>query len=224
MKNLRKLTVFENFDPLYPFGYHSCSCHRARMIDQDLSGALVNASLGLETLSGAFMFEARKFFSSADDQIYRSLEWPHLRSIRLTSSLLKSSANKDDIMRMLVYASSAALRMPQLTTMEIWNGDRELAASFQYEFSQADLSARVTWTGTFDLPFSGSFVATWETLASERGSQKSVEWVSKIVNGTIMKCHGDALVQLGLSGTVVRPISVKQIRDKNNFPPVIWEL
>jgi hypothetical protein len=51
----------------------------------------------------------------------------------LTSKVLTPDENSIDIGAMLQAAAAAAIKMPQLETMEIWNGRKGLAALFKYQ-------------------------------------------------------------------------------------------
>jgi len=75
------------------------------------------ASLKLEHLAASFIGDASHFF-----EIEPSWEWPNLISIVLTSKVLTPDENSINIGAMLQAAAVAALKMPQLETMEIWNG------------------------------------------------------------------------------------------------------
>jgi hypothetical protein len=51
----------------------------------------------------------------------------------LTSKLLTPDENSIEIGAMLQAAAATAIKMPQLETMEIWNGRKGLAALFTYQ-------------------------------------------------------------------------------------------
>ncbi|KAK0715168.1 hypothetical protein B0H67DRAFT_634640 [Lasiosphaeris hirsuta] len=103
-------------------------CDRASNPDPAVSRMIALASLRLEHLAASFLVDARRFFS-----IEPSWEWPNPTSIVLTSKMLRPGEDPVKSGAMLQAAAAAALRMPRLETMEIWNGRKWLAAIFRYQ-------------------------------------------------------------------------------------------
>lgn len=126
--------VFENFNQWYPaimqrfsLGVDRSGCDIIRNPAPAVSQRVALASLKLEHLTASFIVDASHFF-----KIELSWEWPLLSSLVLTSNLLTPDENPIEIGAMLQAAAAAALKMPQLETMEIWNGRKGLAASHNY--------------------------------------------------------------------------------------------
>jgi hypothetical protein len=90
-------------------------CDPIRIPTSDVSRAVANASLELEHLSASFMVDASYFFDAREP----SWKWPNLTSLALTSRLLAPDESPIEIDNMLRAAAAAAMKMPNLETMEI---------------------------------------------------------------------------------------------------------
>lgn len=122
---LRRLVIFENFNETYPAGYRNVKCDPMQIPSSYVNQAIANASLTLDHLSASFILDASDFF----DARKFSWKWPNLTWLALTSRLLvprESSMELDDMLRA---AATAAIKMPRLETMEIWNGERDWRCS-----------------------------------------------------------------------------------------------
>lgn len=115
---LCKLTIFENFNESYPGRYFRCPA--IRVPNPAVSRKLAYASLHLKTLSASFIADAGHFFAACQD----SWTWDKLTSLALTLRILTNDADTSRINNMLQDAALAALKMPRLDTMELWNGRR----------------------------------------------------------------------------------------------------
>ncbi|KAL7959161.1 hypothetical protein V8C34DRAFT_313621 [Trichoderma compactum] len=196
--NLKRLVVFENFNQQYPvtmqrfqFGVDLAACDSIRNPTPAVSRMVALASLKLEHLAASFVVDASHFFN-----IEPSWEWPNLTSLVLTSKLLTPDEDPIKIGAMLQTAAAAATKMPQLETMEIWNGRKGIAALFKYQIFHNTRQARIIWRGTWNFDMEPSTVQAWEEL----------------LDGATIKSHGDAIRHLRLSGQVIRPISLQQIQ------------
>ncbi|KAK2597013.1 hypothetical protein N8I77_012887 [Diaporthe amygdali] len=125
---------------------------------------------------------------------------------------------KTGIDNMLISAAAAAMTMPQLETMELWNGRAGLAALFKYQSRYAAL----TWRGTWDFTLRPRIIQAWEGVAQKHGSKGLVVHKELLDCRFDIKSHGDAIHYLRLSKPVVRPISLQQIRTEHNVHSV-WE-
>lgn len=207
VKGLSRLTIFENFHSQYPrAGFELCSPTRA--LPPDLGETLFEVSRGFESLSASFMLDARDFFASLELQ--PSARWPNLTTLVLTSQLLAPDEDPADIAKMLTEAASAVARMPQLKSMEIWNGREELAALFRYQLIR-DQPSVITWRATWHLALQPSVVRAWEAVNARR-SGRGLKLVYDQLAGEDILCHGDAIHMLELPELVIRPISLHQIR------------
>lgn len=120
-------------------------CDSIRNPAPAVSRMVALASLKLEHLAASFIVYANHFF-----EIEPSCEWPNLTSLALTPKLLTPDESPIEIGAMLQAAATAAMKMPQLETMEIWNGRRGLAALFKYQASRTTQQATITWRGTWN--------------------------------------------------------------------------
>lgn len=125
---LRRLVVFENFNQQYPSNIGFTNCEPTRIPSSAVSRMVANASLKLEHLSATFLVDASYFFHARQ----RSWKWLNLTSLVLTSRLLAPDESLTEISDMLQEAAAAAIEMPKLETMEIWNGREGLATLFRY--------------------------------------------------------------------------------------------
>ncbi|KAH9907472.1 hypothetical protein F4778DRAFT_542154 [Xylariomycetidae sp. FL2044] len=200
--NIRRLTVFENFDEDYPL-------HLARDLirvpDREVSRKFASISRKLEYLSASFIVDASHFL--VDREQY---QWPFLTSVALTSRLLTPDGDPTEIGKMLQEAAEAAMKMPKLRTLEIWNGRKGLAGLFAYHFTEHRRPAVLTWRGTWTFVVHPHLVRAWESVALKHGGH-GCDVVEELLDVDI-NCHGDAIHYLRLSNLVVRPISLQQIR------------
>lgn len=154
------------------------------------------------------MVDAGYFFEEAVRRT--SWRWQNLTSLALTSRLLDPDVSTAVIDGMLLDAATAALNMPKLETMEIWNGRRGLAILFRYETARNEQSALITLRGTFQLALRPTVARAWDEVALRHGHGRIVVR-SSWINADMIRSHGDALCHLGLSAQVIRPVSLRQI-------------
>ncbi|KAF4464872.1 hypothetical protein FALBO_8304 [Fusarium albosuccineum] len=174
--------------------------------------SIASASLRLENLSASFIADASYFF----DACQPSWEWPNLTSIVLTSRLLTpKKSGTDRINEMLQAAAAAASKMPKLQVMEIWNGRQGLAMVFRYRSGGSGKPggqpAVVTRRGTWEFILQPSVIQAWQAVAVKHQDIGPV-FVDEVLDRDTVKSHGDAIHYLELSGSVIRPVSLQQIR------------
>ncbi|KAN0089526.1 hypothetical protein V8E51_019786 [Hyaloscypha variabilis] len=214
--NLKRLVVFENFNQQYPtvmqrfqLGEDLSRCDSIRNPAPAVSRMIALASLKLEHLAASFIVDASHFF-----EIEPSWEWPNLISLVLTSTVLTPDENSVDIGAMLqaaAAAAAAAIKMPQLETMEIWNGRKGLAALFKYQAFRDIQEAIIIWRGTWKLTIEPSIIQAWETVVHRYDGWR-FNLVEEQLDEAAIKSHGDAIHDLMLSSEVIRPISLQQIQ------------
>ncbi|KAL8894158.1 MAG: hypothetical protein Q9207_008540, partial [Kuettlingeria erythrocarpa] len=126
-RRLRKLVLFENSDDEFVTaiqGVHrDYDAEPVRVADITVSKALAEASLGFEQLSASFIADARWFFEARQP----CWAWNQLTSLVLTSRLLNPYQSHAVVNDLLQAAAAAAMAMPMLTTMELWNGGKGIA-------------------------------------------------------------------------------------------------
>ncbi|KUI56484.1 hypothetical protein VP1G_03821 [Cytospora mali] len=96
-------------------------------------------------------------------------ETPVVAAVALRSS--NNGSLESDINEMLKAAAAAAKNMPQLETMEIWNGEANLAALFKYQSSGGQMHAAITWRGTWDFALRPPVIQAWEVVAHKYGGR-----------------------------------------------------
>lgn len=215
-KMLKKLVLFENFNEQYPQDYQLAlltggvdgRTDRLRKPTPAVSQAVAIACLELEHVSASFLVDAIQFF-----RVDPYSEWQKLKSLRLTSGLLTPDVDSADVEDLLQAAAAAAIKMPRLETMEIWNGRKALAGLFRYHASRTSRRAIITWRGTWRLNLSSAVTQAWEdAVAKLHGSEDlHLLWVQEEVDVDAIKSHGDAIHHLNLSEHVIRPVSLQQI-------------
>lgn len=205
---LRRLVLFENFDQTYPASYKNLGCDPIRIPSSHLGQAVAKASLTLEHLSASFIVDASDFFDSRE----ASWKWPSLTWLTLTSRLLASEESSIGLDHMLRAAAAAAMKMPRLETMEIWNGERGSAMLFRYQRAERGRPAVITWRGTWELNLRPSVIQSWDCVSLRHRGQGHVIVEDLLDDGVSIKSHGDAIHRLKLSRPVIRPVSLRQIQ------------
>lgn len=156
------------------------------------------------------MVDARQFFQARQPL----WSWDYLQSLALTSPLLTHGADRGKVSDLLMDAGEAALHMPKLHTMTLWNGGRGEACAFTYRRQGG--KCPITWRGTWDLKPESCVVQAWERVASKY-SVYSVWVESQLLRRGTISSHGDAIHQLDLPSGVVDPVSLWQIRREESL-------
>ncbi|KAE9571305.1 hypothetical protein CGMCC3_g12569 [Colletotrichum fructicola] len=187
-----------------------------------MAKALAKASLQLEILSVSFMVDASHFLCGCECL----WEWPNLTSWTLTSRLLAPNESTTKIGDMLRTAAQVAMRMPNLRVMKIWNGQEGLAALFQYKSMGHGQRPVTTWRATWDYALQPSVIQAWKAVGIEH--QGEHHWndcvvFKELLNVGDVRCHGDAIHHLKLSSSVIRPVSLHQIRTESQILDGVYE-
>ncbi|UKZ55506.1 hypothetical protein TrVGV298_009330 [Trichoderma virens] len=181
-------------------------------IADGLGDAFAKKSCGMKHLAVSFMVDAQHIFRHCKP----SWTWSQLKSVALTSQLLRDSLDTHDkIGDLLCRAAALARQMPELETFVLWNGGKDNACAFIYRVDGGDVS--IAWRGTWRLEMSPDVVKAWEAAASIRSDRVLTihqERISSDVN-----CVGDAIHHLKLPCQVAEPASLWQIRREGNLVP-----
>jgi len=208
---LKRLVVFENFNQQYTSDLQRFipAEHIARNPHPAVGRMVALASLRLEHLAASFLVDARHFFA-----IEPFWKWPNLTSLVLTSKVLRLGEDPVQIGAMLRAAAAAAMRMPRLETMEIWNGRKGLAAVFRYQTLRNARQATVTWRATWELAMEPLLIRAWKAVLHHRYDDSwSLGVVQERLDAAAIKSHGDAIPCLRLLlDQVIRPVSLQQIQ------------
>ncbi|KAK1845415.1 hypothetical protein CCHR01_11965 [Colletotrichum chrysophilum] len=189
-------------------GVDLAQCDSLRKPDPAVSRILALASLKLEHLAASFIVDASSFF-----EIQPAWEWPSLISLTLTSRLLRPDGNLVEIEAMLraAAAAAAAVKMPKLVTMEIWNGRKGLSSLFRYQAFRNMAQAVVLWRGTWKFVMKPSIIRAWEAVMHQYNSWR-LDFVQERLDAKATKCRGDAIQDLMHANQIIRPVSLRQIQ------------
>ncbi|KAK4059606.1 hypothetical protein Trihar35433_10653 [Trichoderma harzianum] len=190
----------------FPFGVEVSGCDIIRKPAPAVSRVVALTSLKLEHLAASYIVDASRFFN-----IEPTWEWPNMTSLVLTSKLLAPDKSPIEIGAMLQAAAAVATKMPKLKTMEIWNGRKGVAPLFKYQVFHNVQQARVIWRGTWEFIMEPSVIRAWEAFVQQRHGWR-LDLTQELLDEAAIKSHGDAIGYLMLSGQVIRPISLQQIR------------
>ncbi|KAL7921132.1 hypothetical protein ACQKWADRAFT_327913 [Trichoderma austrokoningii] len=173
----------------------------------------------LEQISASFITDASLFFRTRNCS--PDWKWWSLTSLALTSQLLEPSTAPGKIVNLLDMAAEAAMKMPKLEVMELWNGRPGMAAIFRYQTprykegrEQKLQSAVMTWRGTWRFALGIAVVRAWERVTFNlHGNSLAIR--REIVDSRWIASHADAIYHLKLAELVIRPVSLRQIRIGN---------
>ncbi|KAF5589861.1 hypothetical protein FPANT_6194 [Fusarium pseudoanthophilum] len=192
-------------------GEDLAGCDSFRIPSPAVGRMMALTSLPLEHLAASFIIDASHFFA-----IDSTSEWPNLTSLVLTSQLLKPEEDPTKMDALLEAAAVAALRMPRLETLEIWNGRKGLAALFQYRRIRGSRHGRILWRGTWKYHITTSVLQAWEAVGHLHTGWR-LDVVQEQVDEAAIQSHGDALQHLMLSGQAIRSVSLQQIQREQKF-------
>ncbi|KAK0721488.1 hypothetical protein B0T21DRAFT_414669 [Apiosordaria backusii] len=224
---MKRVTIFQDFredihEAIRLFFPHDDDdvFNNARSAPPGGSMAFAKASYNLESFAGSFVVDAKDFLPTSVSV------WPNLTSLALTSGLLVPCPEDDDhdeyikeINKMFERAAGAALRMPCLQVMELWNGKKGVAGCFRFRVSTRAGYRRVgtiSWTGTWELAFGERIIRCWQEVSwgldafFELGTTKPLKEDS-------IKSHADAIIQLQLENQVIHPISLAEIQEETSW-------
>lgn len=202
---LKRLVIFENFNEQYSSILGRPPVRRPTIL---VSEALAEVSSDLEMLSASYFVDASYFFAACEPFEM----WPNLTSLTITSKHLTPRMNLQRTSRMLESAARAALKMPNLETLEIWNGRSGLAGLFRYQVQ----SSTLTWKGTWEFNIPGSVIRAWDEVAMRDNNARCIV-VRELLDSAMIESHGDAIYHLGHSSRVLRPVSLHQIRTERKY-------
>ncbi|KAM3071251.1 hypothetical protein ACMFMG_008842 [Clarireedia jacksonii] len=113
---------------------------------------------------------------------------------------------------MLRAAAVAATEIPNLETMEIWNGEKGLAMLFRYQRAERGQPVVITCRGTWGLTLRPLVIQAWDSVAQRHRGEGHIIVKELLDTGACVKSHGDAIRYLKLSRPVIRPVSLRQIQ------------
>lgn len=198
--------------------YWEEDCERIRPPNLTLSRILSDVSTNYESLSASFAVDADSFFALDEGQPPK--RWPNLRHLFLTSQLLAPDQEETRLTNMLRAAAEAAVYMPKLEILQIWNGRKNLAALFKYEAATEGQPCTITWKGTWGFLLQASLIQAWQAVVSELSEHEMMRVIYESIDGDQVRCHGDAMVLLELPEMVIRRVSLRQIQREQMYIPL----
>ncbi|GFP59993.1 peroxisomal long-chain fatty acid import protein 2 [Trichoderma asperellum] len=179
----------------------------ARKPNPYIGMALANKSLGFDNLAATFLVEASDFFQAYKPEWI----WRDLRSLTLTSYLLDPKRKVDEINGMLQAAGVAALAMPMLQTLEIWNGGVGHAAVFAYHAERGE--AAISWTSTWDLVFNPYIVDVWRKVGYKNHRCEKLGIEQRLIEDTdAIRRYVDVIELLRTKKHVISRQSLDELR------------
>ncbi|KXH35153.1 hypothetical protein CSIM01_04678 [Colletotrichum simmondsii] len=180
--------------------------HALRKPIRDIGQMIALTSLSLEHIAASYIADASHFF-----EIRLDWAWPNLKSLALTAKVLTPHEDSTGIEALLLAAAAAAKKMPQLETMEIWNGRKGLAGLLRYQAFRPKREAVLLWRGTWNLAMASSVIHAWEAVTHQYDILR-LRVAEEKLDEVDIKSHGDAIQHLRLSCLVIRPVSLQQIQ------------
>ncbi|KAL1882517.1 hypothetical protein Plec18167_002933 [Paecilomyces lecythidis] len=203
-KKVRKISIFEDFNDGYLKAFEGSKDFDVipvRIATAEVSTAFAKRSLSLEKLASSFVVEACHFFEARQPK----WTWRLLQSLVLTSRVLTRDQTPRTITNLLEDSGAAALNMPRLDTMALWNYQKGEACVFTYH------KGSIIWRGTWDMELEPRVIEAWRRFTTRHTSYEfSVK--TELLPCDIANSHGDAIYHLKLPREVIDPVSLWQIR------------
>ncbi|OAQ72815.2 F-box domain-containing protein [Pochonia chlamydosporia 170] len=215
---VESFTVFEDFNEDYNtvmFNHGSNAwllpTELARRPSPNVGRAMARRSQQFKKLAASYVVDAEDFFSATLDATNVCMySWMHLTSLYLTSRHLKRSTHGTRLSTMLEKAGTAALHMPALRTMHIWNGVKGNVGGFRYEAT--DESTTIQWRGNWLLHLVPGVVNAWRRVADRWTRKELLVLEPRIAQCRYIGSHAVAMEMLGIHHDVLHPVSFKQIK------------
>lgn len=201
------MVIFEN-----DHGDHSYISSAVQATEMNTAHALAKFSLELQCLIVSFVTDASYFF----DACQKWNVWPNLESLTLTSTAL-SSQEPIHVNDLLKKAALMAMKMPRLKLMELWHYKARHAGVFQYQTSESDWIAKITWQSTWDLVLEPHVLHLWQNIIAKRMNCKLQFIVEMLDVNIVINTHGDALPHLMLLNEVIHPVSLWQMQKEASY-------
>lgn len=105
-------------------------------------------------------------------EMWRPGKWAELESLALTSQLLHPTMPKNGIDALLGAAAGAAMEMPKLRTMEIWNSESGVACVFLYRRAGTNGRPTITFSDSWGHNLASSVYRGWEKVAKRHSTNE----------------------------------------------------
>ncbi|TGJ78714.1 hypothetical protein E0Z10_g10046 [Xylaria hypoxylon] len=136
--------------------------------------------------------------------------WPRLKSLALTSPILDWNTPRSKIDDLLWAAAGAAMVMPRLQTMELWNGSKHVACIFRYSRTGGEGCPKITVTSTWKLLLVPRIVRRWDIVAHKH-TGVGIRVEEQLLEAAGFKSYASVIAHLELRWLVCHPISVCQM-------------
>ncbi|UKZ76953.1 hypothetical protein TrVFT333_004669 [Trichoderma virens FT-333] len=168
-KCLRSISIFESFSGVI----HGPGIKKP---DVTLGRSFADASLNLSEMFAAVNVDAKDVFYAfwpvKNPRLAPSMTWSNMERICLSSGLL----NPTHYNELIQVAASAALNMPKLRCMELWNCGMHSSCIFRYyECQKGQHIRKVRLLSTWHGKLSKSVVSRWREVADSAGDELNVK-------------------------------------------------
>jgi hypothetical protein len=233
---LRNFYIFEESNKVLHPPDHAAE----RTAKWKLGGNLSHASRLLEKISVAFLIDVKDFLAQfwprnfQGTQASNVVPWENLRSLTMTSELLRTSIKRIVITNLLTAACRAVAFMPKLEVLEIWNatlidGDPTVrgrpgtASVFRYEYknqkSTITFSSNSVWLHKIvSEVLQGDVGMFWENLPRHGSGNQLTYTYEKIRKMDWCRTYPSVMERLKLQGHVLHELSRCQMAFENPIP------
>ncbi|KAL6804956.1 hypothetical protein GGI42DRAFT_323251 [Trichoderma sp. SZMC 28013] len=191
-KTLRSVAMFESFNPdLHTKG--------KREAYPALGQSFAKVSQNLENLCAIFNVDAKDFFyaffPSQNPELLPSMSWSNLKHISLTSELLVPAHYNE----LIQVAAAAALQMPKLCCMELWNSGTHITScifryyAYRSRGRRGKIELLSTWAGQLDK----QAIACWQEVA-DRNAGCELKVYSRYLDANVFDNYASVLQYLYL--------------------------
>lgn len=207
-RKLKELTLYEDGDVSFKT-LQDVINHNNRLRLRRIAAKVRGATSQLESLAISFVIDARDFFALPKKELAVD-NFPRLEFCILTSTVLRGR-NDGQINQLLHAAGDAALNMPKLRVMELWNAHQGEAAVFRYQQKPFN-TVELAWSSSWDFFLDAKVVAHWEKVALEHGCRE-LSTISDRIEAPLAG-PGSVLKYLHLRHRILNPLSLWQIQQE----------
>ncbi|RMJ11709.1 hypothetical protein CDV36_008670 [Fusarium kuroshium] len=179
------------------------------VITVDLANYLRNYGRHLENISISFLIDAKDFFRPFwTTQSGCTTSWENLKTLSLTCRAFKSHSTHR-INGLLCAAANAAMKMPKLQLLELWDGTRGRTSVFRYRVADTTV-VEVTWLSTHILDIDQKVIDAWTHVAMAQG-RPDIRVSTLELDPDKIHSAGAVLQSLNLREQILHPVSEYRI-------------
>ncbi|RSL71979.1 hypothetical protein CEP54_001156 [Fusarium duplospermum] len=170
-----------------------------------LAKYLRNYGKQLENMSISFLIDAKEFFQPFwTAQSGWTTSWENLKTLSLTCRAFKSFSTHR-ISGVLCAAANAAMKMPKLQLLELWDGVEDRASVFRYRVVDTTV-VEVTWLSTHILEINQKVIDAWTSVALAQG-RPDIRVSTHKLDPDKIRSAGSVLQYLHLRDQILHPVS-----------------